>query len=116
MQKCTNAFLKMLCCRMPENEMPLIWKFMHDNDPKHTAKIIKKFIEEEKIAILEWPSQSPNLNPIENLWDTIDKRINRSKATNLDKLWEEIQKAWYSISKEECKRLVALWVEDVELI
>jgi len=79
---------------------------MHDNDPKHTAKIIKKFIEEEKIPILEWPPQSLDLNPIENLWNTIDKRIDCSKTTNLDNLWEEIQKAWYSISEEECRCLV----------
>lgn len=89
------------------SDMPLIWKFMHDNDPKHTAKIIKKFIEKEKISILEWPPQSPDLNPIENLWNTIDKRIDRSKATNLDNFWEEIQKAWYSISEAECRCLVS---------
>ena len=38
--------------------------FMHDNDPKHTAKITTKWLKENGISILEWPPQSPDLNPI----------------------------------------------------
>lgn len=41
--------------------------FMQDNTEIHTAKIVKKWLQEEGIEIMEWPAYSPDLNPIENL-------------------------------------------------
>ncbi|KAI4904537.1 hypothetical protein NFI96_008305 [Prochilodus magdalenae] len=42
------------------------WVFQHDNDPKHTARITKEWLRKKHIKVLEWPSQSPDLIPIEN--------------------------------------------------
>ena len=77
-----------------EDNMPLIWTFMHDNDPKHTSRLVKYWLEENNITVLKRPAQSPDLNPIENLWNDVEEHFGTVKPKNSNDLWEEIQKAW----------------------
>ena len=77
--------------------------FQQDRDPKHTAKSVKKWLETQQFTLLEWPAQSPDLNPIENLWSYLKSHIYNSydsPASSLDILWERIDEQWQKIQPD----------------
>ena len=49
------------------------WVFQMDNDPKYTSKVVSEWLKDNNVKVLEWPSQSSDLNPIENLWAELEK-------------------------------------------
>ncbi len=69
--------------------------FQQDNDPKHTAKITKEWLHNNSVTVLEWPSQSPDLNPIEYLWRDLKMAVHQRLPSNLTDLER--------ICKEECR-------------
>jgi hypothetical protein len=70
-----------------------------DNDPKHT-------VTDQKINVMPWPAQSPDLNPIETLWNDVEKAINRAKPSSIPKLEQLIYQAWAAIPVDRCQRLI----------
>lgn len=80
--------------------------FQQDNDPKHTAKKSQAFFRSCRIKQLEWPPQSPDLNPIENLWAILDNRINKSGVTNKNSYFEALQLAWENLDPQHLKNLI----------
>jgi len=60
--------------------------FMHDGTPCHRSEVVKNFLEQERIQRLEWPRNSPDLNPIENLWNFTKKKVSEKHSSRLDAL------------------------------
>jgi transposase len=82
--------------------------FQQDNDSKHTSKLAKDFFEESKIAVMDWPAQSPDLNPIENIWALMKKKIGKHgrPPSGILELWEIVQKQWDEISVDDCRSVI----------
>ena len=70
------------------------WTFQHGNNPKHTSKLVTEFLAQKKVRFLEWASQSPDLNPIEHLWEHIERKISVRKPSNQHDLFELIKRTW----------------------
>ncbi len=81
--------------------------FQHDNDPKHTAKATKECLKKKHIKVLEWPSQSPDLNPIENLWRELKVQVAKHQPWNLNDSERICKEEWDKIPPEMCANLVA---------
>ena len=82
------------------------WVFQMENDPRHTSKVVAKWLKDNKVKVLEWPSQSPDLNPVENLWAELKKCVRAKRPTNLTQLHQFCQEEWAKIHPTYCGKLV----------
>jgi hypothetical protein len=67
---------------------------------------VKKWFEERKVRCLKWPAQSPDLNPIEHLWDEVSRRLAVRKCTNCEELYERLVEEWDRIPIELIQKLI----------
>ena len=84
--------------------------FQHDNDPKHTSKLCKTFLGEKEssgeLNLMIWPPQSPDLNPIELLWDELDRNVPNKYPSSSAELWSLLNEAWVRIPKKTIEKLI----------
>lgn len=82
---------------------------MQDNDPKHKSRMTMDYLKNQDYQLMEWPPQSPDLNPIENMWSLLKRRLYNNydcPPKGMLELWERIGKTWYDISMEECNKCI----------
>lgn len=89
--------------------------FQHDNDPKHKARSTQAWLASHGIRVLSWPPQSPDMNPIEHLWNYLDRRLRQRPVlpTSLDELWQALKDEWEKIPVSFCRDLIATMPERV---
>ena len=92
--------------------------FQQDNDPKHTSRKAKDCFQELGLNVLQWPAQSPDLNPIEHLWDHLKRRLNArpTQPTGMLELWERVEDEWESIPQGVVSNLIESMPRRVEAV
>ena len=82
--------------------------FMQDGASCHTAKIIKEYFSFVNINHIEkWPGNSPDLNPIENLWSILKRQVRERDTSTIPKLEAAIYDAWRNIDKNILRNLAS---------
>ncbi len=80
----------------------------HDNARPRVARICTKFLEAENILVLTWPAYSPDMSPIEYVWDALDRRIRQRVPVpaNIQKLRTAIEEEWTNIPQATINNLI----------
>lgn len=81
--------------------------FQQDNDPKHTALIVKEWLIYKVKNQLKTPPQSPDINPIEHLWDHLDRQIRKHQIRNREDLKNALLEEWEKIPPSVTTNLVS---------
>jgi len=86
---------------------PRSHRLFHDNDPKHASKAIEDFFETNKVEWWPSPPESPDLNPIENIWGSMKQYLRtKYKPTNLEELKAGIERFWQTLTPALCRRYI----------
>jgi hypothetical protein len=80
--------------------------FQQDNDPKHTAKVCQAYLVNKAVNTLDWPAQSPDLNPIENLWSQLDRNLKDRVCNTEDQLFDVLKAGWEALPQDYVQKLV----------
>ncbi len=80
--------------------------FQQDLAPAHSAKATSTWFKDHGIPVLNWPANSPDLNPIENLWGIVKRNMRYARPNNAEELKATISATWALITPEQCHRLI----------
>lgn len=76
------------------------FRFYQDNDPKHKSHLVRQWLLYNCPKVLDTPAQSPDINPIEHLWDVLDRKIRKCHISSKSDLKTVLLQEWAKISQE----------------
>lgn len=82
------------------------FKFYQDNDPKHKSYLVQEWLLDNCPKVLQTPAQSPDCNPIENLWHELAVRLRRHTISNKQLLISKLHEEWAKIPPNYTRKLV----------
>ena len=89
------------------NRYPDGHKFMQDNDPKHTSRLAQALMEDRGINWWRTPAESPDLNPIENMWHELKEYMRREvKPQTKEQLVDGIDEFWRTVDADKCRKCI----------
>lgn len=80
--------------------------FQDDNDPKHQSRDVKAWFDQRRVTRMEWPSQSPDLNIIEHLWEELQKCLVGQRAKNVAEKFMQLEETWKKITQATINELI----------
>lgn len=99
-----ETFLPYLHTAFPEADTH---RFMQDNDPKHVSRYAQDFLANSNVNWWKTPAESPDLNPIENLWHELKEYIRRVvKPKTKDELVNGILAFWATVDVAKCRKYI----------
>ncbi len=90
--------------------------FQQDLAPAHTAKGTKSWFSDHGVTVLDWPANSPDLNPIENLCGIVKRKIRDTRPNNADELKATVKETWASIPPQQCHKLITSMPRRIEAV
>ncbi|KAF7250874.1 Heat shock factor 2-binding protein [Varanus komodoensis] len=105
----TNMYYDIL----KQSMIPSLWRlgrravFQHDNNPKHASKMTTALLKKLRVKMMDWPSMSPDLNPIEQLWGILKWKVEERKVSNIHQLRDVVMEEWKRTPVATCEALKA---------
>ncbi len=90
--------------------------FQQDLAPAHTAKGTKSWFSDHGVTVLDWPANSPDLNPVENLWGIVKRKMRDTRPNNADDLKATVKETWASIPPQQCHKLITSMPRRIEAV
>jgi transposase len=92
------------------------WRLQQDNDPKHTSHVAKEFLQANVPSVMDWPSNSPDLNPIENMWAIVKRSVEMRQPKNIAELERFMVEEWDNIPQNVIMNLIRSMNERCQLV